>query len=34
MYKVAVFYFLKKKFEDNEKAFQEALYYIDGVSKS
>jgi len=34
MYKIAVFYFLQKKFEDSENAFQEALYYIDGVSKS
>lgn len=34
MYKIAVFYFLRKSFEDPEEAFQEALYYIDGVSKS
>lgn len=32
--KVAVFYFLKKKFQDEKKAFHEALYYIEGVSKS
>lgn len=34
MYKIAMFYFLRRKFENNKKAGEEALYYIDGVSKS
>ncbi len=34
MYNIAVFYFLREKFYDNREAYEEALYYIDGVSKS
>jgi len=34
MYKMAVFYFLRKEFDNVKDAGKEALYYIDQVSKS
>lgn len=34
MHKLSVFYFLRRTFEESDEAFNEALYYIDGVSKT
>lgn len=34
MHRLSVFYFLRKKFEESDEAYNEALYYIDGVFKT